>query len=79
MYPHYNGEVSMEFGLGEGSATTTIQAGFDNVRKIVITSSSTYAFDATSSITGEARFQYPLKVRNDVICQGLCSSCSEQI
>jgi hypothetical protein len=58
----------MDFNLGQNMISTNFQAGLDDVRKIVFSETATFQIDENSAtVTGTARFQFPLKVRHFII------------
>ncbi|ELU04621.1 hypothetical protein CAPTEDRAFT_222921 [Capitella teleta] len=61
-WPRYDGEVSVDVSLGKNAMSADIQAGLDNVRKIVFTQAATYEIGANAAtVDGTARLQFPLK------------------
>jgi hypothetical protein len=62
-WPRYDGEVSMDFTFGQNTLTTNLNAGLDEIRRVVFAQTANYQVaENSAAVTGSARFQFPLKV-----------------
>lgn len=61
-FPRYDGEVSLDFDLGDNVVNTNLVAGLDDVRKIIFQEAITFQLGADTQINGNGKFQFPIKV-----------------
>lgn len=62
-FPNYNGDVSAQYSFDDKAMSITFDAGFDDVRRIRISETSSYVLEGPSrELDSNFKFEFPYKV-----------------